>query len=137
MKNFLISLLLVLPSGVNGEEYSCLDLIGTWITSNYEYSIAIQKQSETTYYKDGTFKSVFTFTGNNVTKSQVESGTWSCTGDFVTKNTHIVKGVTVDYTEVYENIVLNSSYRKYATSLMNCDVVKGDCKGKVYEATKK
>jgi hypothetical protein len=136
MKTLLPLLLIFASNTALASDFDCADLVGRWVTDKFEYSINAQKRSETSYSNDGKFRSVFTLSRGDRTMKQVETGTWTCSGDFVTKNTLIVDGKPVEYSDVYQNIELTATYRKYVTVLMDCDVVIGDCKGKVYEATK-
>ena len=136
MRYLSLVILYLSTNNTYGTEFNCSDLIGKWVTERVEYSLFTLKRSETSFFENGKFTSIFTLIQGDSVQRQIEAGTWSCNGEFVTKNTKFVGMSPVNYSETYKNIALTKTYRKYATVRMDCDVVVGDCIEKVYEATK-
>lgn len=142
MKNdpTLLALLIVSMPASADPLFNCADLVGTWQSSNFEYSISSQKTFETTFHDDNTFVIAFRLASPLGVRTQVESGRWECDGRFVTMHTRKVGDSDVSYKETYTLLELNSAYRKYqavADDDLDCENIVGDCEAIIYEGTKK
>lgn len=136
---FILLLLLSMPASSDAL-FNCEDLVGTWQSSNFEYTIGSQKTFETIFYEDSTFRITFKFASSLGVESQVESGTWDCDGRFVTMYTEKVGDADAAYKERYRLIELNSTYCKYQLidlEDVDCEHVIGDCEATIYEGIKK
>lgn len=119
-----------------GVEIDCNNLIGTWSGISEEETLNSNKVFFSTFRENGTFSIDFSFTSKQTDIRQVEQGYWTCENDLVALNTRKVKTEDVNYIELYRYIELTPTYRKYQTVLESCDVIVGDCNGKIYESVK-
>lgn len=133
---FCIFFLLFLSQEVLSLDINCNSLIGTWSGISEEESLDANKVFFSTFNENGSFSIDFSFTSKLSEIRQVEEGTWTCENDLVTLNTKKIEGVEVNYIELYKYKVLTPTYRKYQTVVASCDVIVGDCNGKIYESVK-